>query len=410
MITHDPITTPFGHAMLEHWSLEPNITYLNHGTVGVTPNRVMRAQQALRDEIERQPARLMLRELEHHTRGTPSQQPRLRVAADAVASFLGVQGEDLVFVDNATTGINAVLQSLKFEPNDEILITDLAYGAITNTARFVARARGAKLVTVEPPFPETSPEQVIDAIINAITAKTKILILDHIAATTALILPVREIAAICQARGVAVLVDGAHAPGALELNITDLGVDWYVGNMHKWAFAPRGCGVLWAARHRQDGLHPTVISWGLDQGFTQEFDLVGTKDPTAFLVVPEGVAFIHALGQKAMRKYNHTLAWNAAHALADCLGTTFLVPRQMVGCLASVPLPERAGSSTSDAFQLQHALLYQDRIEIPILEVRGRLYARISAQVYNDISDIERLGQVLETRLSQPKTAWSHHE
>jgi isopenicillin-N epimerase len=389
----------FGHPMLKHWSLEPDIVYLNHGTVGVTPNRVMRAQQAIRDEIERQPARFMLRELEHHTSGPFAQTPRIRAAADAVAAFLGARGGDLVFVDNATTGINAVLRSLPFAADDEILMLDLAYGAVTNTAHYVARARGATVITVHIPFPNTDPNEVVDLIAKAITARTKILVVDHIAAFTSLILPLPEIAAACHAKNVPVLVDGAHAPGALELNIAALGVDWYVGNLHKWAFAPRGCGILWASPERQQGLHPTVISWGLDQGFTQEFDLLGTKDPSASLVAPEAIAFIRDLGETQMRQHNHALAWQAAHWLADDLGTTFTTRRSMAGALVSVPLPERAGSSAQEAFALQHALLYQDRIEIPILAINGGLYARISAQVYNQMGDIERLGQALQARL-----------
>ena len=393
-------TTPhtFGHAMLEHWSLDPEITYLNHGTVGVTPTRVRRFQQALLEEIERQPARFMLRELEHHSSTPPAFESRTRRAAKAVAAFLGARGEDLVFVDNATTGMNAVLRSMPFQPGDEILITDFAYGAITNTAHYVARERGAKVVTLRLPFPKSDPEQIVSLISSAITPRTKIVIVDHIAAFTSIILPLREIAAACHAKNVPVLVDGAHAPGALDLNIPALGVDWYVGNMHKWAFAPRGCGILWANPERQAGLHPTVISWGLDQGFTQEFDLLGTKDPTAHLSAPEGIEFIHDLGANVMREHNHALAWQAAHWLADHLGTRFEEARDMTGCLVSVPLPERAGSSAQEAFALQHALLYQDRIEIPILPVNGRLYARISAQVYNEMSDIERLGQALRAR------------
>ena len=385
--------------MLEHWSLETGMVYLNHGTVGVTPNRVMRVQAAIRDEIERQPARFMLRELEHHTSDPPARQPRLRAAADAVAAFLGARGDDLVFVDNATTGINAVLRSLPFAPGDEILLADLAYGAVTNTARYVARERGGRVVIVEPPFPETGPEAVLEAIVGGITGRTRLLVVDHITALSSLVLPLREIAAACRERGVPVLVDGAHAPGALALDVPSLGVDWYVGNLHKWAFAPRGCGILWAAPERQAGLHPTVISWGLDQGFTQEFDLLGTKDPTPFLAAPEGIAFMRDLGETAMREHNHRLAWEGAHALAERLGTRFRVPRGMTGSLASVPLPQGAGSSAAEAFALQHALLYEDRIEIPILEVRGRLYARVSAQVYNEMADIERLGEALEARL-----------
>jgi isopenicillin-N epimerase len=397
MNTHTQYT--FGHPMLEHWSLEPDIVYLNHGTVGVTPNRVMRAQQVIRDQIERQPARFMLRELEHHTSGPPAHQTRIRAAADAVAAFLGARGEDLVFVDNATTGINAVLRSLPFAAGDEILLLDLAYGAVTNTAQYVARERGAKVVILHIPFPNTDPEEVVDLIAAAITVRTKILVVDHVSAFTSLILPLPEIAAACHAKGVLVLVDGAHAPGALELNIPALGVDWYVGNMHKWAFAPRGCGILWASPERQPGIHPTVISWGLDQGFTQEFDLLGTKDPTASLSAPEAIAFMQDLGETAMRQHNDNLAWQAAHWLAEHLGTVFTTRRSMAGCLVSVPLPERAGSSPQEAFALQHALLYQDQIEIPILAINGGLYARISAQVYNQMSDIERLGQALQARL-----------
>lgn len=389
----------FGHPMLKHWSLEPDIVYLNHGTVGVTPNRVLQAQQAIRDQIERQPARFMLRELEHHTSGPPAQTPRIRAAAAAVAAFLGACGEDLVFVDNATTGINAVLRSLPFAAGNEILLLDLAYGAVTNTAHYVARERGATVVTVHIPFPNTDPDEVVDLIAAAITPRTKILVVDHVSAFTSLILPLPEIAAACHAKGVPVLVDGAHAPGALELNIPALGVDWYVGNLHKWAFVPRACAILWASPERQQGIHPTVISWGLDQGFTQEFDLLGTKDPSASLAAPEAIAFIRDLGETHMRQHNHDLAWQAAHWLAEHLGTVFTTRRSMAGCLVSVPLPGHAGSSPQEAFVLQHALLYQDQIEIPILAINGGLYARISAQVYNQMSDIERLGQALQARL-----------
>lgn len=385
----------FGHAMLEHWSLEPEILYLNHGTVGVTPNAIMRVQQELRDEIERQPARFMLRELEHHSRTLPAHLPRLRHAANQVAAFFGVQDNDLVFVDNATTGVNAVLRSLSFTKDDEILISDLAYGAVSNTAEYVARQSKARVVRLEPPFPETSPEAMVASFEAAITSRTKIVVLDHITASTALVLPVREIAAMCHAKGVPVLVDGAHAPGALALNIAELGVDWYVGNLHKWAFAPRSCAILWAAKERQLGLHPTVISWGLDQGFTQEFDLLGTKDPTAFLAAPAALELIGTLGEEVMRQYNHELIWQAAHLVAMRLDTRFVVPKAMTSCMATVPLPEVAGSSSEDAFKLQHALLYQHQIEVPILEVRGRLYTRLAAQIYNQISDYERLAEVL---------------
>jgi isopenicillin-N epimerase len=397
LLLYNPhMITPFGHDMLELFPLEPQTLYLNHGTVGVTPKRVLAAQQALREAMERQPARFVLRELSSQSVEPPAQKPRLRAAADAVAQYLGAKGEDLVFVDNATTGINAILRSLPFGPGDEILIPDLAYGAVINTARYVARERGAKLVTVELPFPVAEPAKVVEAIEAVLTPRTKILIVDHITAETALLLPLEAIIALCKTKGVPVLVDGAHAPGAIPLNLEQLGADWYVGNLHKWAFAPRGCGILWAKPERQQGLHPTVISWGLDNGYTQEFDWLGTKDPTPFLAAPKGFEFIQDLGETAMREYNHNLARQAAHWLSERLETELNTPRSMMGCLVSVGLPKGFGSSPAHAAKLKDALFFNHHIEIPILSVRDHLYARISAQVYNEMEDIERLEGALK--------------
>lgn len=385
--------------MLEHWLLDPQITYLNHGTVGVTPRRVLQAQQAIQDEIERQPARYMLRELCGLTGVSGLEKPRLRAAAEAVAAFVGAEGKDLVFVDNATAGVNAVLRSLKLQPGEEILIHSLAYGAVANTAAFVAREQGARVVKVDLPFPTSDPGLYAQRIEQAITPRTRLAILDHITSETALILPLAEIAARCRAKGVTVLVDGAHAPGAIHLEIAKLGVDYYTGNLHKWGFAPRGCGILWAAPERQAGLHPPVISWGLDQGFSQEFDWVGTRDPSPWLAAPEAIAFMQDLGLEAMRAYNHALAWKTAQELAERWGGRLETPESMIGCMVTLPLPQALGSSREEATRLQYTLLYQDKIEAPISAMAGRLWVRISAQVYNDWSDIERFVQATESKL-----------
>lgn len=385
--------------MLEHWLLDPQITYLNHGTVGVTPRRVLQAQQAIRDEIERQPARYMLRELNGLTGVSGLDKPRLRAAAEAVAGFVGAEGRDLVFVDNATTGVNAVLRSLELQPGDEILIPNLAYGAVANTAAFVARKQGARVVTVDLPFPTRDPGVYLERIEQAITPRTRIAILDHITSETALILPLAEMAARCRASGVPVLVDGAHAPGAIDLDIPSLGVDYYTGNLHKWAFAPKGCGILWAAPERQNDLHPPVISWGLDQGFSQEFDWVGTRDPSPWLAAPEAIAFMRDLGVGAMRQYNHALAWKTAQELSERWGSGLETPQSMIGCMVTLPLPASLGASREEATKLQYTLLYEDRIEAPISAIAGRLWVRISAQVYTEWSDIERFAEAIEARL-----------
>jgi isopenicillin-N epimerase len=387
--------------MLEHWPLDPGVTYLNHGTVGATPRRVLAVQQDIRDEIERQPSRFMLRELSHLVGAAREAPTRLRLAADVVASFVGAEGRDLVFVDNATAGVNAVLRSLRLEPGDEILVTDHAYGAAMRVATFAARERGAVLRVVQVPYPQFDALGLVNAVADAIGPRTRVAVLDHITSESALIFPIDALAALCRRRGVGVLVDGAHAPGVLPLDIPSLRVDWYVANLHKWAHAPRSCGFLWADPSRQPGLHPPVISWGLDQGFLAEFDWVGTRDPSAWLAAPAGIAFLHDLGIDALRSYNHDLAWRAARMLTDRWGTHVGVGEASVGFMATVPLPPVVGTSADDAARLRDALLFEDGIEVQVHVACGRMWARVSAQVYNEWGDFERLADAVAARARQ---------
>jgi isopenicillin-N epimerase len=389
----------FGHAMLAEFPLEPGTLYLNHGTVGVTPRVVMRARAAILDEIERHPSRFMIRELMNLGMAPPPKAPRLRAAADRVATFLGAHGDGLVFVDNASSGVNAVLRSFALAPGDEILIHDQAYGGIARAAAFIARERGAMLVTAALPWPAQSDGGFVDAIARAITPRTRLAIVDHVCSETALILPLAAIAAACRARGVPVLVDGAHAPGAIEVDIEALGVDWYAANLHKWAFAPRSCGVLWAAQERRRELHPAVISWGVtNDDWLQEFDWTGTRDPSPWLAAPAGLDFMHdVLGVGAMRAYNHRLAWDAAGYLAERWGRPWTTPESMVGCMVSVPLPERLGPpDAANATRLRDALFFGHAIEAPVIARAGGLWLRLSAQVYNETSDIERLATAID--------------
>jgi len=386
----------FGKPMRAEWPLDWSITYLNHGTVGATPVRVLAAQQAIRDEIERQPSRFLLRELTQVAVGQPrSERPRMRLAADLVAPFLGARGDDVVFVDNATTGANAVLRSFPLKAGDEILVTDNGYGGVTNAATYAARQRGATVRTAAIPHPIRSAGEVTEACVAAIGPNTRLAIIDHIAAHTSLIFPVADIARRFHERGVAVLVDGAHAPGAIALDIPSLGADWYIANLHKWMWAPRASGILWAAPERQPDTRPAVVSWGLDQGFTTEFDLPGTRDPSPHLAAPAAIAFMRELGVEAIQRYNHSLAWEGAHHLANRWGTEFVAPESMVGTLATVDLPASAGSTAEDANRLRDRLLFEDRIEVQMHAAHGRVQARISAQIYNDLSDVERLADAV---------------
>lgn len=389
----------FGRHLRDEWLLDPAITYLNHPTVGATPRRVLAAQRALQDEAERQPSRFMLRELTAIVVGQPGpQRPRMRVAADAVAAFVGARGEDLVFVDNATTGANAVLRSCPLQPGDEVLVSDLGYGGITLAAAFAARERGASVQTVSVPPPFTAGG-IADAFESAVGPRTRLAIVDHIAAEAGIVLPLADIATRLRRKGVAVLGDGAHAPAGIPLDVPSLGVDWYVANLHKWAFVPRSSGFLWAARERQVGLHPAVISWGLDQGFTTEFDLVGTRDPSPHLAAPAALAFIDSFGLAAIQAWNHDLAWTGARMLAGRWGTPFDTPEPLVGSMATVMLPASLGATREDAARLRDALLFEDHIEVQVHASRGRLHTRVAAQIYNDMSDYERLAEAVGRRV-----------
>ncbi|NJD30900.1 MAG: aminotransferase class V-fold PLP-dependent enzyme [Gammaproteobacteria bacterium] len=389
--------------MLAEWPLDPGVLYLNHGTVGATPRRVLARQQAIRDEMERQPARFVLRECSGLA-GLPRDTPSLmRQAADRVAAFCGCDGDDLVFVDNATAGVNAVLQSLDLHAGDEILLGDHTYGAVTKAACFHAARAGARVVTVTVPYPRFDRAQFLDTVSSALGPRTRLAIFDHVTSESALVLPLAELAALCRAHGVPVLADGAHAPGAIPLEIRSLGVDWYTGNLHKWAWAPRSCGILWAARDRQPTLHPVVISWGLGEGFTREFDWVGTRDPSPWLAAPAGIDFMEELGVDAVRGWNHRLARDAAQLLGERWGTICEAGPETMGTMATIPLPPDCGSIPGDAARLRDRLLYEASIEVQLHAWGGRLWVRVSAQIYNEISDFERLAAAVTS--GRPGTA-----
>ncbi|MGE0593266.1 MAG: aminotransferase class V-fold PLP-dependent enzyme [Vicinamibacterales bacterium] len=387
----------FGPTLKHEWCLDPRITYLNHGTVGAPPRRVLAHQQAIRDEIERQPAAFLLRGLSNASfvGGTRPAVPRMRAAAAAVAAFLGARGDDLVFVDNASAGANAVLRSLTFAPGDEIVLTSHGYGAILQAARFVARRAGAVVRLVDVPYPAFDAGRLVELLAAQLGPRTRLVVVDHVTAESALVLPVADIARRCHDAGVPVLVDGAHVPGALALDIPSLGVDWYAANLHKWAFSPRSAGVLWAAPDRQADLHPPVISWGLDQGFTEAFDWVGTRDPSPWLAAPAGLEFLDELGFAQVRAWNHDLAWRAGQLLADRWGTAVPVPESVIGTMVTVPVPARLGTTPADAARLRDRLLLEHGIEVQVHAAAGAVWTRVSAQVYCDLSDVARLADAV---------------
>lgn len=384
-----------GHSARAHWGLQEGMVFLNHGSYGAAPRILLEAQRGWQDRLERQPCLFINSEL-------PG---ALRAAADRLAEFLGATPETLAFVENATAGIGAVLRSLALAPGDRIVITDHIYNAVRQTLHHVCDATGAELEVVALGLPVTGPDAVAERICAAITADVRLVCIDHIASASAVILPVDRIVAHCRALRVPVLVDGAHAPGMVALDLDALDADYYVGNCHKWLCAPKGAAFLRVADRARDGLHPLAISHAYGSGFPDEFHMIGTRDWSAALTVPEAIDFHLRMGGPALRARNHAIAVEGAHLLAGRLGTRPGAPDTMFGAMATVEMPAALHAPDPPERPAANALkarLWQDhRIEVHVMPLAGRLWLRFCIHAYNDISDVV----VLADRLSDWRAA-----
>jgi isopenicillin-N epimerase len=380
------------------WNLDPEVVFLNHGSFGACPRHVLAVQTEWRLRMERDPVQFLARDLEG----------RLDEARAAVAGFVGCDAQDLVFVPNATTGVNAVLRSLRLRRGDELLTTDHAYNACRNTLDFVAGQAGAKVVTAHVPFPLSSADEVVRAFANAASERTKLALLDVVTSPSGLILPVERI--VRELAGIDVLLDGAHAPGMIPLDLRSLNVPFFTGNCHKWLCAPKGAGILYVRPDRQADVRPTVISHGASaqrpdrSRFLLEFDWTGTGDPSPYLCVPEAIAYMGSLlpgGWDALRRHNRELALEGRRGLCEVLSIQAPCPDDMIGSLASVPLPPPVGP-TFRPFEVDplQAALRQQRIEVPVFPwPEGGRTLRISAQLYNRPEEYRRLAAALAALL-----------
>jgi isopenicillin-N epimerase len=386
------------------WTLDPSVEFLNHGSFGAAPRPVLETQAEWRARLERQPVQFF-RELE----------PHLDAARATLGAFVEADPDDLAFVSNATSGVNTVVRSLELQPGDELLTTDHAYNACRNTLR-LHEPRGVRVVVAEVPFPLRSPGQVVDAVLARATPRTRLALLDHVTSPTGLVFPVAELVRALGERGIDTLVDGAHAPGMVPLDLRTLGAAYYTGNCHKWLCAPKGSAFLHVRRDRQDGMLPLTIGHGLNSTRTDRsrfrllFDWTGTADPTPFLCIPAALQCLGSLlpgGWPELMRRNRALALSAQAILGEALGIELPAPSEMIGSLAAVPLPPLAHADVAarpaPPDPLQRALLSRHRIEAPVMPFPAppARVLRVAAQVYNSEEQVRALAAALPALLAE---------
>jgi isopenicillin-N epimerase len=399
-----PPLDPMTAIRADAWPLDPAIAMLNHGSFGACPSPILQRQAELRQQMETAPGAFLLRRLPE----------LLDPSRRCLAALVGADPRNLVFVFNATAGVNAVLRSLRFRPGDELLVTNHGYNASSNVVRYVAQREGATLAVAKVPLPIASPGQVVEAVLARATGRTRLAVLDHVTSPTAVVFPVEELVRELARRGVDTLVDGAHAPGMVPLGLERLGAAYYVGNAHKWLCAPKGAGFLYVRPDRQEGLQPPVISHGYNQSrpgysrFQDGFDWQGTADPTPWLCVGEAIGFLAALlpgGFEGLMQRNHELAITARRMLCERLPLAPVCPEEMLGSMAAMTLPLEAGeglaadtTATVPVPRLGRQLLERCGIEVPVYywPAAPQAILRISAQAYNSLAQYVRLADALE--------------
>lgn len=389
----------FGHALQEKWRLSPRVTYLNHGAFGAASQTVVAAAETWRQRIDANPTEFFEQSLT----------PELRQSAGTLGGYLRARGEDIVFVDNATAGLNAVLRSLVFMPGDEVVATNHLHRSTRRTLDFVCERAGARLVLADVPFPVRAEGEIIAAILGALSPRTRLVMLEHVTPYTALQIPLEAIATRCMERGVPILVYGAHSAGNAPIDMEALGaagVGWYAGSCEKWIGAPSGSGFLWVHPERQGLIRPTAISSRFGEGFTDAFDWPGLKDFSAWLAVPDALRFRKSFKEDRIIDYTHGLARDATALLVERWGTLAGAPPGMFTAMAAVEVPSDLPATRENATALRHRLRKDHKIEVQITPFNGRLWLRLSAYLYNELSDYERLADaILEITGGRPLAA-----
>jgi|TARA_B110000259_G_C14032959_1_gene407623 isopenicillin-N epimerase len=378
--------------MRELFLLDDDVVFLNHGSFGACPKLVFQAYQNWQLKLERQPVAFL-----DQARDFIKYMEPVRIA---LAEELGASPDDLVGLTNATEGLNIVAQSLKLEPGDEILTSDHEYGALEKTWELVSDRTGAKVVEVEIPLPLVSEEKFSEVIINAMTDRTKVLFLSHGTSPTALVFPIKKVVDEARTRGIITVIDGAHIPSLIELNLNELDADFYSGNCHKWMMAPKGAAFLWARRDAQPMLEPLVVSHGWipqsggpeqigpfgNSRFIDCFEVRGTRDPAAWLAVPDALNFMKKHNWNEISRHSDILARNTASAISNLTQIPLLSSAEFCAPqMVAIPLPD------CDVDELKRRLYDEFNIEVPVFRWKDCCIVRISIQAYNTRADASRL-------------------
>ncbi|MFI5380779.1 MAG: aminotransferase class V-fold PLP-dependent enzyme [Tepidisphaerales bacterium] len=369
------------------WQLRPDVAFLNHGSFGAVPRAVAAAQEQWRQRIEAEPIEVLARR-------SPELLETVRLK---LGQYLHTSPANLGLVTNATEAVNSVVRDFPLRPGDELLTTDHVYNAVRQTMRHTARRAGAEVHEVAIPLPVSCSADIADRVIAALTPRTRLLVIDHITSPTALVFPVADIIRECRRRGVDVLVDGAHAPGMIGLDLDDLAPAFYTGNLHKWLCAPRGSAFLYVHPDHQRQAHAPVISHDLDHGFTREFAWQGTRDLSAWFAIPAAIDFLAQFGHDAVRRHNFELCRWAHELLCTRLAVEPISPLdgRLLGSIATVRLPARRDGSHWPDFQQR--LYDEHRIEVPLVWWNEQAFVRTSSHIYNRPEEYERLAGVLES-------------
>jgi isopenicillin-N epimerase len=384
-----------------HWKHDREITFLNHGSFGSTPTEILNLQNEYRTKLEAEPIRFMVREFEGLWDDARSK----------TATFLGTAASNLVFVKNTTMGVNTIFHSLEFNEGDEVLVHSHVYGACLNTINYYAKKKKFTVKIAHVPFPIQDENEVTEALVQAISPKTKLLFVDHITSATGIIFPVKEIVKQFHQRGIEVFIDGAHAPGMVDLQLDELGADYYTGNAHKWICSPKGSAILYVLPEKQKNIIPLQISHNYDKSneWAKQFLWPGTDDYTAYLCVPAAIEFMSKIfpgGWKELRERNRNLSLTGRKLLSEKLGTSLPAPDNMIGHLANVYLGKAEVPTYGFNYihPVQDELFNKYKIEVPVFVYNRnepRIWVRIATQCYNDISQIEYLGDALFQILSK---------